>query len=490
MKKLIGICLVLCLILCGCHMVRPIMEQGILEEDSVVIENSLPAEQTNEVEEEDSWSIEAEDSLGESVEEEVQQENFDDTFEEVIYTGSLDVYSISQETFIRSGEKMGDLSELGEDEYYSLVMHLQYNGEGTLSWSEACVTVDGGEPWHWNAGSLDSGKSTSFHIYYVNMQKLSEGSHNVSWFMDGVEVYSDTFMITRNLNWEQLTELPSEEEIAAYTNPTNLRSPYMSVWLSVPSNTRYTEYAIEFKSDHFPLGSYYAIGNWKMDYSSLEQQYAEVKTEYGISAYAGFQNIYNGDKIAIMSFWDVYCTDANGTVTTIRPEVTYPVDPYQSGEFGGEGTGAQCLVPYEWEENHWYRAHLRCVESDTTGTTQVEFWVCDLETDEYTLLCAYDTGVMDSAFKGNIAIFLENYLKEHAGEIRTMEVRNARYLDEADGVWHAIVDGNMYPNSGALSSSYAGSYDYGVEGDRLWIMTTGVGDNWDDGAGQYLYWGE
>ena len=28
---------------------------------------------------------------------------------------------------------------------------------------------------------------------------------------------------------EQLTDLPSEDEIAAYTNPTNLRSPYMSV---------------------------------------------------------------------------------------------------------------------------------------------------------------------------------------------------------------------------------------------------------------------
>ena len=65
-----------------------------------------------------------------------------------------------------------------------------------------------------------------------------------------------------------------------------------------------------------------------------------------------------------------------------------------------------------------------------------------------------------------------------------MEVRNAQYLDEADGVWHAIVDGNMYPNSGALSSSYAGSYDYGVECDRLWIMTSGVGNNWDDGAGK------
>ncbi len=469
MKKISIICMVLSLLLCGCYMARPMAEQWESNESNESNESSIALE---------------------TVEENTQQDSTNEILQEIIYTGSLDVYSISQETFIRSGEQVGDLSELAADEYFSQVLHIQYNGEGTLSWSEAYVTVDGGEPWYWSSGSLESGQSTSFHIFYVNMQKLSEGSHSVSWFMDGMEVFSDTFVIELNLNWAQLTDLPSEEEIAAYTNPTNQRSPYMAVWLSVPAETRYTEYTIEFKSDHFPLGSYYALGNWKMDYSSLEQQYTEVKTEYGISAYAGFQNIYNGDRLAIMSFWDVYCTDDNGKVTTIRPEVTYPVDPYHSGEFGGEGTGAQCMVPYQWEENHWYRAHLRCLESDTTGTTQVEFWVCDLENDEYTLLCSYDTGVPESAFEGNIAIFLENYLTEHAGEIRTMEVRNAQYLDEADGLWHAIVEGNMYPNSGALSLGYAGSYDYGVEGDRLWIMTTGVGNNCDDGAGQYLCWGE
>lgn len=484
MKKIVGICLVVCLVLCGCSMTRSIIEQGNRDK------NLLKEEQSNETWETDSKVNDEDQSWNESVVEKSEQEGYIEDLSEIIYTGSLDVYSISQETLIRSGERVGDLNSLAADEYFSLVLHVQYNGEGTLNWSEAYVTVDGGEPWYWSSGSLESGQSTSFHIFYVNMQKLTEGRHSVSWFMDGEEVFSDTFVIERNLNWEQLTNLPSQEEIDAYTNPSNLRSPYMAVWLSVPAGTRYTEYAIEFKSDYFPLGSYYSIGNWKMDYSSLEQQYAEVKTEYGISAYAGFQNIHNGDRLAIMSFWDVYCTDANGNVTTIRPEVTYPVDPYHSGEFGGEGTGAQCMVPYQWEENHWYRAHLRCVENDASGTTQVEFWVCDLETDEYTLLCAYDTGVSDSAFQGSIAIFLENYLTEHAGEIRTMEVRGAQYLDEADGLWHAIVDGNMYPNSGALSMGYAGSYDYGVEGDRLWIMTTGVGNNCDDGAGQYLYWGE
>ena len=343
MKKVIGICLVVCVVLCGCGMTRSIIEQGSRDK------NLLKEEQSNETWKTDSKVNDEDQSWNESVVEESEQEGYIEDLSEIIYTGSLDVYSISQETLIRSGEKVGDLNSLAADEYFSLVLHVQYNGEGTLSWSEAYVTVDGGEPWYWSSGSLESGQSTSFHIFYVNMQKLTEGRHSVSWFMDGEEVFSDTFVIERNLNWEQLTNLPSQEEIDAYTNPSNLRSPYMAVWLSVPAGTRYTEYAIEFKSDYFPLGSYYSIGNWKMDYSSLEQQYTEVKTEYGISAYAGFQNIHNGDRLAIMSFWDVYCTDAEGNVTTIRPEVTYPVDPYHSGEFGGEGTGAQCMVPYQWE---------------------------------------------------------------------------------------------------------------------------------------------
>jgi len=45
------------------------------------------------------------------------------------------------------------------------------------------------------------------------------------------------------------------------------------------------------------------------------------------------------------------------------------------------------------------------------------------------------------------------------------------------------------PNVSAIVMDYIGSYDYGVEGNTLWIMTTGVGDNQDDSAGKHLYFG-
>lgn len=408
---------------------------------------------------------------------------------EFVYSSSLDVYSISQESYVRSGDRSGDLSELSGDEYYSMALHIRYNGEGDFSWSELCVAVDGGEKWYWTAGSMASGQSLDFHIFYSNMQKMSEGSHTAVWYIDGNEVYSDTFMLTRDLNWAALTSLPTRAEIDACNSTATLRSPYMAVWLDVPAETRYREYTIEFKADYFPLGSYYSLGNWFLDLPALERQYQSVYTEYGISGYAGFQNIYNGEHLGIMSFWDIYCADAAGNITTIRPEVIYPANPYQTGEFGGEGVGAQCLDYYNWQENHWYRVHLKCVDNTTTGNTEMEFWVCDLETGAYTLICAYDMRTSDVAFKGSIAIFLENYLPGYAGEIRTLEVRNAKYLNEATGQWCAISEASMYANGDAEGLNYAGSYDYGIDGDRLWIMTTGVGSNQDDSAGTRLRFG-
>lgn len=143
MKKVIGICLVVCVVLCGCGMTRSIIEQGSRDK------NLLKEEQSNETWETDSKVNDEDQSWNESVVEESEQEGYIEDLSEIIYTGSLDVYSISQETLIRSGEKVGDLNSLAADEYFSLVLHVQYNGEGTLNWSEAYVTVDGGEPWYW-----------------------------------------------------------------------------------------------------------------------------------------------------------------------------------------------------------------------------------------------------------------------------------------------------------------------------------------------------
>jgi len=85
--------------------------------------------------------------------------------------------------------------------------------------------------------------------------------------------------------------------------------------------------------------------------------------------------------------------------------------------------------------------HLKCGTSQETGNTVVEQWVCDLSTGEYTLLCSYDIGVPNSSFKGQMAVFLENYLTQYAGDVRSMEICNAKYLDAVTGQWITITDG-------------------------------------------------
>lgn len=302
-------------------------------------------------------------------------------------------------------------------------------------------------------------------------------------YEESYEEVADPSLSPVELGWESIFVNPSNEEIRSYNENATRRSPYIYGWFTLPEDTRYTEYMIDFKAEHLPKGTYCSLGNWYMDYSYLEKQYESVRVESSIHAYAGFQNTDKDEKVAIMSFWDVFCKDYSGNETILRPTRTYPLETDGSEDFTGEGTGTHCIVPYEWKAGKWYRMHLVSFPSQQTGNTVVEQWVCDLETGEYTILCGYDTGVPNSAFKGSIAVFLENYLPEYAGDIRSMEIKNARYLEEATGKWVALTDAYVGSDSGL--PNYEGSYDFGVSNGNLWMITSGVGGDWfNDGRGK------
>jgi len=418
----------------------------------------------------------------ESNKEEVSQ--IKNPLEYMVFTKSLDVYSISEGKYIRSCLDKGNLSELGGDEFFSFSMCVANDGDTGFAWESAWVVVDNGEPWYWGAGEIPAAGGGRFPIAFVNMAEcMNVGEHTVAWYIDGQEVYRDKFEITRDMYWEAVFELPSQEEIADYKNPNNRLAPYVSGWFTLPQETKFSEYSIEFKADYIPTATYCCLGQWTLDYSSLQKEYKEVRTEYdGVHGYGGFQNTVDG-MVSILSFWDVYCKDETGKEITIRAKRVYPETTDSSDDFGGEGTGAHCLVPYDWEADHWYRMHVKCVKSQDTGNTMVEQWVCDLETEEWTLLCSYDLGVKDVTFMSSVAIFLEDYLPQYAGEIRSMEVRNVKYLDVKTQNWDTITKAYIGCHKGA--PKYEGSYNFGAFQDRFWIITSGVGGDWyDNGKGK------
>lgn len=269
-------------------------------------------------------------------------------------------------------------------------------------------------------------------------------------------------------DWSACMQLPSEEEITNYNQSNTQRSPYLAAWFHTKDIGRFSEISVEFKADYLPGGTYCSIANFDLDYSALESKYERIEYNH-VAGYAGFQRNANPDRHnSILSFWDVFCYDSAGNMTKIQASQIAPADPSPS-QFDWEGSGVFSLRDYPWEAGKWYRALLQCGKSNETGNTTIEYWVMDLETETWTQLYVFDLGVPDVLFKGDVAVFLENYQAETAGEIRTMEVRNFRVNSVDAGEWKSIETASFSRNF-----DYPGSYQYGSDGQTFWMITTGV----------------
>ncbi len=269
--------------------------------------------------------------------------------------------------------------------------------------------------------------------------------------------------------WAERLDFPTEDEVDICNRTSTRRSPYIAGWLKNGDVARFSRYAADFKADYLPDSTYCCLANFSMDYSSLKGQYAKIHNEGDVSMYAGFQRRDPGQtNVGIMSFWDIYCEDENGIVTKITPVRIYP-ESDQDTNFEGEGEGVHTLADYDWKQGKWYRMLVQCGISDTTGNTTVEQWVQDLESGSWTYLSKYDLGIKDIAFTGDVAVFLENFNPETSGEIRTMEIKNARICPEGSDKWVLLRKGYFLENF-----DYPGSYDYGTDDDIFWIITTGV----------------
>lgn len=379
------------------------------------------------------------------------------------------IYSISKETFIRMVPEPASQAECGEDEFVTLIINITNDSSAPVTLSNPYVKIDGGEALGWVDFTMQPGESKILHVYNENPQYLTPGLHTAVFYDSNQPLYSGRFSIGRD--WFKVMKLPTKAQIAARSS--DERSPYIYTWLSVGYNVRYDAYCVDFKSDYLPSGTYSSVFNGYMDYSSLKNQYTYVDNNGSISLYGGLQRTEEGT-ISILSFWDIYCTDEAGNTTIIRPVRIYPAEKTDNDFFTGEGDGAHTLLPFEWKAGHWYRMLLLCGISKNTGNTTVDQWFQDLATDEWIHVCTYDTGIKDSCFIGNICFFSENFLRQYAGEVRSLEVANVRiHTDEG---WQDVVSttsGTSLQTVGVHANAY-GSWEAGADENSFYMITTGV----------------
>ena len=381
------------------------------------------------------------------------------------------VYSISGEKFIRTLPEPASLDSCGEDEYISLCVVFQNTSGSDLPLRDLCISIDGGEKLYWTDFNLQAGKTARFHVYYVHADHLTAGLHRATVYASGQPLYSGRFSIGRA--WSEVFQLPTEQQVAA--RPADGRSPYVATWLSTGKDARFDAYCVDFKSDHIPYGTYSCLFNGYLDFSSLKEEYASVESDGHISLYGGLQQGAEGKPSnSILSFWDIYCTDQQGNQVVIRPKQTYSVNGSEGTSFTGEGDGAHTLLPYEWKVGRWYRMLLQCGTSETTGNTTVDQWFQDLTTGKWTRMCTYDTGIKNSGFRGNVAVFSENFLKQYAGGVRSLEFTNMR-IHTSQG-WKDVVSttgGFTIQTSGIHANAY-GSWQAGADQTCFYMISTGV----------------
>lgn len=281
--------------------------------------------------------------------------------------------------------------------------------------------------------------------------------------------YKCRVTVTSSRNWGRIMDFPSKREIARFNKTSANRSPYLGGWLAIGKETKFTEYSVDFKADYISYGTYLCGAQMSMDLSSLERKYDKVNMNSWPSFYAGLQKWEPGEGSgSIMSFWDIYCKDKKGKKSTIRAKLVYPKNK-KANVFGHEGNGVNYLDDYAWEQGQWHRMLLRCVRSKKNGHTLVEQRICNLKTGKWTKMCCYDTGLTDSCFVGDAAIFLENYIDEYAGDIRTAEYKNIRIRLRDTNQWVPI-------KQIFISESYdhPGSFCFGADDERFWMITTGL----------------
>lgn len=241
-------------------------------------------------------------------------------------------------------------------------------------------------------------------------------------------------------------------------------------------------YTIDFCTDDAPLYTYYALCNFWMSLDGLYAQpdFAELPdTEMNTMAggtYAGLQTHESGPA-AIMSFWHTEYIDTDGERHLIEAERLYPAGG-ETNKFGGEGTGTNYFTNIDWEPSHWYRMVIRCWDDPDTGSTLVGQWLCDLESDEWTLISYFNTGIPDSSLD-DVYQFLENWWEETNDQVRSWKLKNLYGRDKQTARWHSL---NAETMQAIDFGSQIGGYEYGVKDNCFWGKSCGKGRDMKEGV--------
>lgn len=207
------------------------------------------------------------------------------------------------------------------------------------------------------------------------------------------------------------------------------RGPSVHLGYSVPANTEYFYSEVTVPAGQDAIGSYYMANGFN-------------------GGYFGIQVKSPSERWVLFSVWDA----DNGAKTTLAGKGAGVVD----NSFGGEGTGGQTYLVYNWAAGNTYRFLTR-VRPDGAGATDFSAWFFAPELGTWRYIATWKRPAT-TTYHAGVYSFLENFI-DTKGYLGRLAEHGNQWARSTAGTWSELTTARFTGDATAVNGQrldYAG----------------------------------
>lgn len=185
--------------------------------------------------------------------------------------------------------------------------------------------------------------------------------------------------------------------------------------------------------------------------------------------YFGIQELGDGKKVVIFSVWDSKQNDPGATAAEQRVKVLHQHEKVRVKRFGGEGSGGQSFLDYDWKVGATYRF---LVTSKIDGERTEFAGYFRGPDDEWIHLVTFST-ITGGKNLGGYYSFVEDFRRDGVSltKVRKAHFGNA-WIKTSRGQWQPALKARF-----TADSNPATNIDAGADDDRFFLATGGETKN-------------
>ncbi len=194
--------------------------------------------------------------------------------------------------------------------------------------------------------------------------------------------------------------------------------------------------------------------------------------------YFGIQELGNGEKVVIFSVWDSNQNDKSKVEEEKRVKLLYKDEKVRIGRFGGEGTGGQSFLDYDWKIGEKYRLMVTAKPDGERTEYGGYFYVPEEKAWKH--LVSFSTISSAKKLKGHYS-FIEDFRRDGVSATRA---RSASYGNS----WMKIGDAWQLATNARFTGDRnpAMNVDAETRDERFWLATGGETKNVGTKIGESL----